>query len=38
MHALRHVSHEAELERIVQLKTLILQHVLFTDMVTRVLE
>ena len=28
VHALRHVTHEAELERIVQLKTLILQHVL----------
>ena len=30
VHALGHVRHEAELERIVQLKTLVLQYVLAT--------
>ena len=31
MHALGHVGHEAELERVVELETLVLQHVLSTQ-------
>ena len=35
MHALRQVRHEAELERVVQLETLVFQHVLTTEVAMR---